>query len=251
MTMISTYRAAIALAVAALSLAGCNRDAQTEGKVTTKAGAGEVSTSVSGDSADKRGEALVRVVNAASTAEGLIVRSDETHALPAVEYRKVTPYQPIDRNWVTFQVSSQPGNNYVPLATNRELLTDGYRYTMIIMRDKDGTGLETRVLRDVISSDVTRAHLRVVHAAQGIDEVNVVARGMEKIFDAVNFTSEAGFKDIDPWKGTLEFRTNEGNRLLKTVPNVNLEAGKSYTIILTRDAKGKVDAFWIEDEQVN
>lgn len=249
--MISITRATTSLCAAAALFAACNRDSQTEGEVTTRTGAGEVGTSISGDSAAKRGQALVRIVNAAPTTQGLVVRSDESHSLPSVDYKKVTPYQAIDQNWATFQVNSAPGGSYVPLETNRELLTDGLRYTMVIMRGKDSTGLDTRIVRDDISSDMTRAHLRVIHAASGIDEVNVIARAGETLFDGVTYTSDVGFKDVTPWSGTIEFRTKEGNRMLKSVRNVKLEAGKSYTFVLTRDAKGKVDAFSFEDAQVN
>ncbi|MEO7513534.1 MAG: hypothetical protein ABIZ91_17460, partial [Gemmatimonadaceae bacterium] len=67
--------------------------------MATRTADGETSTSISGDLADKRGEALVRVVNAVSGAKGLSVRADETHALPTVDYKAVSPYQPIDKTW--------------------------------------------------------------------------------------------------------------------------------------------------------
>lgn len=240
---------AYAVAVAVL-VSACSRDAQTSKEVETGGPEMAASTSMSGDSADKRGEALVRVVNAAADSKELVVRSDDAHALPAVEYTKVTAYQPIDRNWVKFEVRGVPTGAYTPLATNREMLTDGNRYSIIVMHDKDGAAYDTRVLRDEISGDATKAHIRVIHAAPGVDEVNVVQRGGEKLFDGVNFTSEAGFKAVDAWKGTLEFRSEDGNRVLLTMPNVDLQLGKSYTIVLSRDAKGKLQTFWFEDQQV-
>lgn len=229
--------------------AACAKDAQTENEVTTQTANGEASTSISGDSADKRGEALVRVVNAVPQLNALRVRADSTHVLPVVDYKGITPYQAIDRNWVSFQASASPGDVFEPLEANREVLSDGHRYTMIVMRDADGSGFQTRVVRDDISDDMTRAHLRVIHAAQGIDEVNVIARGGDELFSGVNFTSEAGFKDLTPWAGTLEFRTEDENRLLLTSPKVDLKAGRSYTIVLSRGTKGTLEAFWFEDMQ--
>jgi len=172
-------RSPIALAAAALLLAACGGDAQTDKAVATSTADGSLATSMSGDSADTRGQAMVRVVNASPMTENLIVRSDETHALPAVSYKKVTQYQLIDKNWVKFQVGGMSGGEYLPLETNREMLADGHRYSLIVIRDEQGTGYRTRVLRDEISSDMTRAHLRVIHAAPGIDEVTVIARGGE------------------------------------------------------------------------
>lgn len=237
----------VILALAALS--GACRDAQTERDVTTRTSTGEAAVSMSGDSADTRGVALVRVVNAVPTRGRLIVRADADHQLPVAEYRTVTEYQPIDRNWVTFEVSSSNDSTFEPLATNREMLTDGHRYTIVVMRDSAG-GLETRVLRDEISDDATNAYLRVIHAARGTNEVNVVQRGGDTLLDGVNFTMEAGYRAVTPWTGTIEIRSESGNRLLHTIPNVSLQAGRSYTIVLTRNAAGKLDSFRFDDSQV-
>lgn len=235
---------------AATALLTACRDAQTEKDVTTRTSTGEADVSMSGDSADKRGMALVRVVNTVPTAKRLVVRADPDHQLTAAEYKKVTEYQPIDRNWVTFEVSTSGDSAFEPLATNREMLTDGYRYTIVVMRDS-AKGYETRVLRDEISDDTTRAFLRVIHAARGIDEVNVVQRGVkDALMDGVNFATEAGYKAVEPWTGTLEIRSESGNRLLHTIPSLNLQAGHSYTIVLTRNAAGRLESFRFDDSQL-
>ncbi len=248
--MRSTFPSLGIVAALVLSATACGKDAQTEDAVQTKTSAGDASTSISGDSADKRGQALVRIANAVPGMNGLVVRSDDAHALPSVDYKKVTDYTPIDKNWVTFEVAVQPAGTYTPVETNRELLTDGHRYTMLVMHDKDGAAYQTRIVRDDISTDQSKAHLRVIHAAPTVDEVNVVEKGGDKLFDGINFTSEAGFKDIDPWSGTLEFRTEDGNKLLGTLASVNLKAGVSYTIVLATNKQGKLDSFWFEDQQL-
>jgi hypothetical protein len=236
--------------LALVVLLGACRDAQTDDAVTTRSSTGDAAVSMSGDSADKRGVALVRVVNAVPNATKLVVRADPAHELTAAEYKHVTAYQPIDRNWVTFEVSATGDSAFEPLATNREMLTDGHRYTIVVMRDS-AQKFETRVLRDEISDDTTQARLRVIHAARGIDEVNLVRRGVEgTLLDGVNFTMEAGYRSVDPWNGTLEVRSEDGNRLLLSIPNVALQAGKSYTVVLTRNAAGKLESFRFDDSQV-
>src|SRR4030095_14346194 len=121
-------------------LAAC-RDAQTEKKVATETSGGDVKTSMSGDSADKRGVALVRVVSAVP-GKTLIVRADPQHQLAEAGFKEITDYKPIDKNWVTFEVSSAGDTAFRPLATNREMLTDGYRYTMVIIPDSGAKGFE-------------------------------------------------------------------------------------------------------------
>lgn len=245
--MIERYtRGAVVLTAA---LVACS-DVQTEKDVTTRTSTGEASVSMSGDSADKRGMALVRVVNAVPGENRLIVRADPDHQLAAADYEKVTEYQPIDRNWVTFEISSEGDSTFEPLATNREMLTDGHRYTIVVMRDS-ARGYETRVLRDEIPADSTRARIRVIHAAPGVNQVNVVQRGADTLLDGVNYTMEAGYRAVAPWTGTLEIRSATGNRLLLSIPNVSLEAGRSHTVVLTRNAAGKISSFRFDDSQLN
>ncbi len=248
---VKTMRRITLVAVGSWLALACGGDTQTESQVATTTPGGEKSTSMSGDSADKRGVALVRVVNAAGSVSNVTVRADEMRALPSVDYKSVTPYQSIDRNWATFQITSGSGGAYAPLETNREMLSDGRRYTIVVMNEDDGTGFTTRILRDEISEDMTKAHLRVIHAAPGLDEIDVVARGGETLFDGVNHSAEAGFRDVNPWNGTLEVRAEDGERALVTVPNANLKAGTSYTLVVTRaSAKGKLEAFLFEDQPV-
>lgn len=239
-----------ALLLGAVLLAACGKDTQTEDAVTTSMADGTVGTSMSGDSADERGVALVRVVNAVPDMQRLMIRGDNMLELPAVDYKSVSPYQNIDQNWTRFEVSGAPGGAYSPMETNRELLTDGHRYTMFVLREEDGGELTTRIVRDEISSDATKAHVRIIHAARGTDEITVVAAGGETLFDGINYGSEAGYKDVDPWKGTLEFRTEDGNRQLLTMPNIDLQAGTSYTIVFARKAAGALEAFWFSDTPV-
>lgn len=236
-----------AIVVAAV-FAAC-RDAQTDKDVTTRTSSGDAAVSMSGDSADKRGMALVRVVNTVPGEPRLIVRADRDHQLAAAEYRKVTEYQPIDRNWVTFEIGTASDTVFHPLATNREMLTDGHRYTVVVMRDS-AKNYQTRVLRDEISDDTVNARVRLIHGARGIDEVDLVRRGADVVIDGVNPTMEAGFVAVDPWTGTLEVRSESGNRLLLAIPNVSLQGGRSYTIVLTRNAAGKLEAFRFDDSQV-
>ena len=244
----STVRVLASALVVSAFVVSC-RDAQTDKDVATRTSGGDAAVSMSGDSADKRGVALVRVVNAIPGKNRLLVRADRDHQLTAAEYKTVTDYQPIDKNWVTFEIGAAGDSVFEPLATNREMLTDGHRYTIVVMRDS-AKNYETRVLRDEISDDTTQARVRVIHAARGVNEVNLVERGAETLVDGVNFSMEAGYKAVKPWTGTLEVRAESGNRLLLSIPDVALQAGRSYTIVLTRNAAGKLESFRFDDSLV-
>ncbi len=57
---------------------------------------------------------------------------------------------------------------------------------------------------------------------------------------------EAGWNEEDPWSGTLEVRTEDRKSPLATVPNVNLEAGKTYTFVIA-GTPNKVEVIQIKD----
>jgi hypothetical protein len=93
--------------------------------------------------------------------------------------------------------------------------------------------------------------MRVIHAAPGAGEVQIRPRTGEAIFEGVDYGDDDGFKSIDPWTGILDVRSNDGKTVLLSTKSMTLDAGKSYTVVITRTDKGKLDAFWFEDTQVN
>jgi hypothetical protein len=240
-----------ALAIAAMiATQACAKESQTDKAVETKTADGQLSASISGDSADKRGVALVRVVNAAATSKDMQVRADDQRMFPAVKFKEVSIYTPIDQAWATFQVGDSSTSAYAPLNTNRELLTDGHRYTIVVLRSEDGSTYETKVFKDVIENEAGKARLRVIHAAPGAGEIEVSARSGEKLFSDVDYGDEDGFKSIAPWTGVIDVKSKDGKTTLFSTKAMTLDAGKSYTMVVTRTAKGKLEAFWFEDQQV-
>lgn len=237
---------ALAAIVASTMSVACQK-AQSDAEVATLTSEGAASVSMSGDLADSRGQALVRIVNAVPGSNGLQVMGDTGHMMPASSYKDVTDYHPIDNTWVKFEVMGSAGGVAVPLEANREFLTDGHRYTMVVMRDEEKSRFTTRVLRDEIAMDPSQAHLRVIHAAPNAGEINVRAKGGDEWFNGVNFTSEAGFKDLAPWSGAIEIRGEEGNKLLLTTPTIDMQSGKYYSLVVSRSPSGKLESFWFED----
>src|SRR6188768_75596 len=152
-----------ALAIAALVVTqACAKESQTDSAVETKTANGQLSASISGDSADKRGVALVRVVNAVPASKDMQVRADDQRVLPTVKFQQVSSYVPIDQTWATFKVGDAGGMEFVPLSTNREMLTDGHRYTIVVIRNEDGSSYETRVIKDAIETESGKARVRVI-----------------------------------------------------------------------------------------
>ena len=222
-----------------LLLGGCARS-ETKQPVTTTAGS-DTSISVPGARADARGQTLVRVVNAHPNLAGVTVKTDNQTPFTEVAYKTVTPYREVEDNVTKFEVfDSKTGVTSDPLAVNREIMADGSRYTVVVMPDRDGSGVMIRALRDELMPDEGKAKIRLVNAAPASGEVDLNVQGrQEPLFDDVNPGSEAGFKNVDPVTGPLMLRQENGKRTLVTVrDSAALEAGKSYTIVLAGRAGG-------------
>jgi hypothetical protein len=236
------------LCAAALAAAGC-ADTKTDRPVTTKTSEGQ-SVAPPGETAARRDKALVRLVNALPTARAVSMRADTTSVFSAVPYKKVTPYRELDDKGARFALFSESQRaGAKPLADNREMLRDGQRYTVVALPEENGTGARLRVLQDELVEEQGKAHVRVIHAAPGVGEIDVLAAGgTEPMVEGLNFGNEASYKSIAPVEGgTLEIRRQNGKQRLLTLRDVNFTAGKSYTIVVTGGATRKLEVITFED----
>jgi hypothetical protein len=225
MTRSFTVLAALSLLVAG----GCQKDS-TPIVTTSQDGA---SVSSPADSVQARGNSLVRVVNAvaggkavAATIEG---RTLFTEILPGA----VSDYSEVSANLAEFKVNVPGGATMYSFPANEQMLTDGNRYTIFLIAEDVSTAV-LRIVKDDVVPDSGKAKIRVMHAAPGGPEFDVVAtNGTTKLFTGVNFKSEAGFMDVEPARVDLEIRATTGNKLLLRIPAVDLQRGSATTIVIT------------------
>lgn len=232
---------------AAAAVAACN-PSKTRAPVTTTGDAGS-STTPSGEAAAKRGEAMVRFVNALPSSPTVAVNSGDSALFANVKYKMVTEYRQVGDNTADFRLMTDQGKAAgEPAAENHEALSNGGRYTVVAFPEKDGSGANLKVVRDELVPEAGKARIRVFHAASGVGEIDVILSGQkDPLFNNVNYSSEAGFKDIDPVAGTLEVRSADKHTRLVSLKNTKFEAGKSYTIVLTGSPVGKVEAITFND----
>jgi len=237
--------AAIAAGVA-LFAAGCNESRDT-GAVTTKTAEG-TSTAPGAEAVEERDNALVRVVHAIPGANASIYAGDSL-AFSNLGYKSVTDFQEMPDDYFGFKVVPAGGSADNPIGENREKLSNGGHYTIIAMPDEGADGkANLRVLDDELKPLTDgKARIRVVHAVAGAGEVDVFVRGRnEALFDDVNFKSEAGWEEVDPFTGTIEIRKDDTNTVLASVKGAKIEAGKSYTYVVTGQG-GKLDVIAFQD----
>lgn len=247
-------RLAVVLATALLLVASaCTGSNQNQPVTTTTNANGNTQTTTAPPAreAERRDNALARFIHAIPGGGAVDVFADDRRAFTNVAYKSVTPYQEIPDDRQTFRVRPTGQDTANPLVEDAEGFGDGGHYTIIALPTDDGRA-DLRFVRDQITAPSSgRARVRVIHAAAGVGEVDVYARGNNNaLFDGINFPSETSYNEIEPMTGTLEVRREGQNTAALTIPNARFEAGKNYTIIVVGRAQGtpRLEAVVITDE---
>jgi hypothetical protein len=224
----------------------CNETRDT-GAVTSRAGE-KTTRAPSAEAVEERDRALVRVVNAIPSGPVTIWAGDSA-AFGGVAYKSATEYREIPDNMFDFQIRSG-GAESEALAHNRENLEDGGHYTIVALPAENGQDERNlRVLDDDLKPVTSgKARVRFINGMPGDTDVDLFISGREDpLFDGVNFKVESGWNEFDPISGSLTARPDNRSTRLASLPNVRLEAGKSYTLLLTGQA-GKYELVKIEDQ---
>jgi len=242
----SFWTAGTAAAVSVLVLnVACDKDAET-GAVTSRT-EGATTSAPSAETLERADRSLVRVVNAIPGAKAIDIYAGDSAAFSKVPYKKVTPFRQLERNAASFQIKAGPEAK--PVAENREALADGGHYTIIAMPDEGGA--EKRNLR-VLNDDFApvpgdKSRIRLVNAIPGEDDLTLKLRGYDdELFSDVAFKREAGWKDVDPFVGTLVLLNGDG-KVIATLPEMKVLGGKSYTLVAT-GRRNKADVITVEDD---
>lgn len=237
------------LSLAILTVAACQDRSRDDVPVVTTTPGG-TSTAPAADSAERRDNALVRVVNAIPQPSTIDVYADDVRAFENVAFKAVTPYHEMDGQYYAFRLQPAAGVGRTDRpVTNREGLDDGDFYTIFAL---PGEPAQLRIVEDDHSAPAAgKARVRIVHGASSLGELDVYPVGHnDALFDGVDFQSVTDYDEIDPLTGTLELRAEGDTRALTTVPDVKFEAGKSYTVVVFH-ASGKgqsLDTLVIEDK---
>lgn len=233
-----------------LMLAGCQRDNTEDAPVTTKSPAG-TSTAPSSEAAEDRDTALLRVVHAIPGGANVDVFADETRAFDGLAFKAVTPYRELDGQRYTFRLRAAGQAQGDPLASNTEGLDDGDYYTVFAVPGDDDKAMLRVVQDDHSRPGDGKARVRVVHASREVGEVDLYAVGRDDaLFDGIDFQSVTDYDEVDAFTGSLQLKHEDDANVVLDVPNVRLDAGKSYTIVVVGRVKTapRLEAFVIEDQ---
>lgn len=222
-----SFRTAL-LPLAAFAITAC--EAREDETVRT-----DSAVAASPDVGAAREEAQIRVVHAVPGGPAVDVYAGDQSAFSNVEFKSVTEYRPLGANLPEFKLlQTGAAPTTTPMAENREVLIDGRFYTLIAIPESDGEGVDIMALKDDHDGDANKARIRIVNAARGLDDLDIRIQGRDDdLFDDVDFSTEAGYKEVDPGTVTLLVTAEDSRKELLRITDVNLQAGKSMTIVLT------------------
>lgn len=232
-----------ALVLAGVAL-GCAPSRSREPLETTIEDGRSMSPSVL--ATNERGATLIRVVNAMPDAS-IDIAAGEVVLFQHVEFEDVTPFREFRDNVAQFTVRYTGMDS--ALATNREAMGDGARYTIVALRPMKGE-TQLRVLRDELAVPDDKTKLRVINAVTGASDLQVLVMGKgDPFFGDIDPGIEAGYKEIEPMTGTLIFKIRDGAPLAR-LEDTRLEAGRAYTFVLAGAEWNKVEVIRFEDRLV-
>ena len=240
----------VVVTLAGGALASCDRaETNSTSPVTTTSPAG-TSTAPSAAVAERRDEALVRVVHAIPAGAPVDIYAGDLTVFDNLSYKSVTAYRALDGKRYMFAVRPAGMANAKPLSSNTEGLHDGDYYTVFALPG-DGHTAHLRVVQDVMTAPAAgKARLRVIHGGADAGEVDIYAAGTPAaLFDGVDFQAVTQYEDVDPIKGEIEVRAGGQTAPLVKVPIAHIEANKFYTLVIVGRVRStpKIEAFLIED----
>ncbi|MGQ0703733.1 MAG: DUF4397 domain-containing protein [Gemmatimonadales bacterium] len=232
-----------ALVLMGIALACAPSRSREQLETTTEDGR---STSPSVLAANQRGATLIRVVNAMPDAS-IDIAAGQVLLFRDIGYEEVTAFQEFRDNVAQFTVRYTGQDS--ALATNREAMGDGARYTIVALHPMAGE-TKLRVLRDELTAPNHRTKIRVINAVTGASDLQVLVMGQDDpMFGDIDPGLEAGYREIEPMTGTLIFKIKDGAPLAR-LEDTRLEAGRAYTIVLAGADWNKVEIIRFEDRLV-
>jgi len=232
-----------------LVLAGCGSIKPTSQYTETNAG-GQTSIAPAGKAVGKQNKALVRFLNAAPGVTRYDLWFEDSKTYTRVKYQRLTPYDELPAMRGEFRLRASGWDDTEPLATQTGRLDSGERYTVVALRDAEGNMALELIADNLTPPSEGKAKVRLINAAPNFGEADVIRQNDNKLlFKGVNVDTATHYEDVDASTTTLEVREKGQQRPALLISNVNLEAGKMYTIVMAGGtAHTPLQAIPIEDE---
>ncbi|BAW02897.1 hypothetical protein TTMY_2536 [Thermus thermophilus] len=181
--------------------------------------------------------AMVRVAHLSPDAPAVDVLVNGQRAITGLAFKEVTPYLPLPAAKVRVQVV--PAGQDAPVVMDAELdLKEGVYYTVA------ATGflaqIRPQVYTDLLAGFFPRAgyaRIRVVHASPDAPAVDVAVKGGPVLFAGLPFPQASPYLSVAAGTYDLEVRAAGTDTVALSLPGVELEPGKVYTVFAVGSLK--------------
>lgn len=191
-----------------------------------------------------RGTAYVRVLHAIAGGPRVDVYVDGKKTLDDVAFKTISDYMAVPSGQRTLSINSATKTEAL-VSEKKNLVADKY-YTVAATTT---AGKPSFFVQNESSGKMKegQAQIRVFHLAAGAPPVDITTpstnknakNGYARIVPAGLAFKKTSSRQITPRTYTLQVRA--GDKLLKEVPNVQIEAGKRYSVFAVGKADGAGD----------
>jgi hypothetical protein len=185
-----------------------------------------------GGAASAEDMSRVRVVHASPDAPAVDVYVDDAKALTAVPYKGSSDYLPVpagEHNVKVFATGANPASA-TPVIDADATLGANKDYTIVavgLLAD-----IQPAVFEDNNAAPAEgNAHVRVIHASPDAPAVEIAVAGGPVLFSNLEFPDGAGPSPVAAGTYDLEVRAAGTTTAALAIPDVQVQAGKIYTVL--------------------
>lgn len=199
------------------------------GGMAVAVGAPTLSAAAAQEDAATEGEALVRVVHASPDAPAIDVYVDDAVVVQNLAFGAASEFLTVadgERQVRVVPTGTDPAAGSV--IDEKPEFDDGGAYVVAAV------GLLAEIEAKVYDVNLDafeeegRARVRVVHAAPGVDDVDVAVAAGDTLFEGVGFGDGSDYTEVEAGTYDLEVRT--GDEVALAAPDVALVAGQVYEV---------------------
>ena len=204
-------------------------------------------TAPSSMAAKKADVAMVRFVN--GTNKGKDLAFGDAMPFTGVGSHDITPYKELPTERRDFKLMSENAKGGSPMATNSEGLSAGKHYTILAYSEKDGSAKLDPVNDDLTPPDAGQAKVRLINLASHAANLDLYAGTMkDAVISGASLDSATDYKSVNPAEAKLTVRNGMNKKYSAPVKDMELKAGKLYTILVFENKSRQLQVKTIEDE---
>ncbi len=233
----------------AMLAVGCGTTNKTTSQATlTTTPDGKTSGAESGAQAKQWKNALVRFAQADPATGSSALYFGDLKIFSDVAFKTVTPYLPVPAERHEFKLGLGGDGAAAVAAKDSEGLSAGKHYTVLSMTDQDGKHTLAKLSDDLTAPAAGKAKIRVINAVPtNVGDVDVF-QGENKLFFGIAMASASAYKEVDPTMVHMEVHRKDNKSIVLKTKDVELAAGRFYTILVMGDKQGRLDSLNVEDQ---